>query len=92
MDNLKESNAKKYSIDRTYIHRVSTKIGVVVALYVAGGNFVVLGTLDEYNPRVVKTWLESLIKGIDIKVSILGTGTLDGYRSTKMGISLPTPV
>ncbi len=80
MDGQDGSKAlKKYAVDRTYIHRVSTKLGVVVALTVEGGKSSVLGTLDEYNPRVVKSWLESLIQDIDVQVSVLGTGTLDGY-------------
>lgn len=82
-------NGKKYAIDRSYIHRVRTKIGVVVALEVADGAAAVLGTLDEFNPKLVKSWMESIIQGVDIDVSVLDTGTLDHYHMGKLpGASL----
>jgi hypothetical protein len=84
-DHGKTHNGKRYAIDRKYIHRVSTKLGVVVALSVKNGREVVLGTLDEYNPRRVRSWMESLVEGIDIEVSVLGTGTLDEYETKEVG-------
>ncbi|MCK4977114.1 MAG: transposase family protein [Anaerolineales bacterium] len=83
-DRSESLNGKRYSIDRNYVHRVSTKLGVVVALSAKDGREVVLGTLDEYNPRGVKSWMESLIEGIDIEISVLGTGTLDEYETTEV--------
>ncbi len=77
-------NGKKYAIDRSYIHKVSTKMGVVVALDLGDDRKVVLGTLDEHNPRVVKSWMERFIEGVNIEVSVLDTGTLDYYHPGKI--------
>lgn len=79
------NNCRRYSIDKKYVHKVSTKLGVVVALSAKNGREVVLGTLDEYNPRVVRSWMESLVDGIDIEVSVLGTNTLDECQGTVLG-------
>ena len=79
------NNGRRYSIDKNYVHKVSTKLGVVVALSAKNGREVVLGTLDEHNPRVVKSWMESLVDGIEIEVSVSGTDTLNDYESTELG-------
>ena len=70
---------RKYAVDRKYIHRISNKFGVVVAMEAGSGKRVVLGTLDEFNPWKVKTWMESLVCGVEVEISIMETGTLDGY-------------
>lgn len=91
LDEIGESkNNKRYSIDKRYVHRVSTKLGVVVALSARNGREVVLGTLDEYNPRIVRSWMESIVDGIDIEVSVLGTDTLDELQGTVLGEYLAT--
>lgn len=83
-------NNRRYSIDKRYVHRVSSKLGVVVALSARNGREVVLGTLDEYNPRIVRSWMESIVDGIDIEVSVLGTDTLDELQGTVLGEYLAT--
>jgi DNA-directed RNA polymerase subunit RPC12/RpoP len=70
---------RKYAVDRKYIHRLSTKFGVVVAMDAGNGKKVVLGTLDEFNPWKVKSWMESLVSDVEVEISIMETGTLDGY-------------
>ena len=67
---------RKYAIDTYFIPSVSNKLGVVVAMRVRDGRPVILGTLDECNPRNVKSWLESLVGDVGIMVRILGTETL----------------
>lgn len=70
---------RKYAIDRKYIHRISNKFGVVVAVDAGNGKKVVLGTLDEFNPWKVKSWMEKLVSDVEVEISIMETGTLDGY-------------
>jgi DNA-directed RNA polymerase subunit RPC12/RpoP len=67
---------KRYTLDTNYIHRISNKLGVVIVLELWQGEYRVLGTVDEYNPRTVKSWLESMVKGFNIEVSLHGTGVL----------------
>ena len=74
---------RKYSIDREYRHRISTKLGVVVALDMGKKGSIVLGTLDEHNPRVVKSWMVSLLDDVQVDISILETGSLDPSKKTK---------
>jgi len=71
-----ESNARKYSLDREYLHGISPRFGVVVVLDAGGNKRVVLGTLDEYNPRQVKKWLDAITSDFDFKVSIVSTDIL----------------
>ena len=40
------------------------------------GKPLVLGVLDEHNPRVVHSWLEPIVSEIDVQVSLLETGYL----------------
>lgn len=70
-----------YVIDTQFIPNVSNQLGVIVAINLGNGKSVVLGTLDEYNPRLVKSWLEALVKDVDIEVSVLGTDKLNSMIS-----------
>ncbi len=76
------TNGRRYCIDKIYIHKVSSKFGVIVALSAKNGRQVVLGTINEYNPRPVKAWMEALIEDIDIDITVQGTDTLDNYQGT----------
>lgn len=67
---------RRYSVDTKYIHSVSNKLGVVVVVELKHGDYKVLGVVDEYNPRTVKSWLESIVRDINIEVSLHGTGIL----------------
>ena len=40
------------------------------------GNPVVLGALDEYDPRKVKIWLKPLLEEVDIEISLMETDYL----------------
>jgi len=68
---------RKYSISVEYIHGVSTKLGVVIAVDMGEEKRVALGTLDEYNPRQVQAWLEGLAKESGVEVSLVRTDYLN---------------
>lgn len=68
---------KKYTIDPIYLPGVSSRLGVVVVLDPGQGKRIVLGTLDEFNPRHVKSWLDQLTQGTDFRVTISGTDYLN---------------
>jgi transposase-like protein len=77
---LQERNAQDiariYTLDCEYMHGISSRFGVVLVLDAGRGKQVVLGTLDEYNPRQVKKWLEQLTRDIDYQLTIVGTDFL----------------
>lgn len=66
-----------FTIDQNYIHRVSAKFGVVVAVDVGGGQYAILGTLDEDNAHTVQSWLRPLVQDAEVEVLQLHTGKLD---------------
>lgn len=68
--------ARIYTIDQEYMHGISSRFGVVLVLDAGQGKQVVLGTLDEHNPRQVKKWLEQLTQDIDFQLSIVNTDFL----------------
>jgi hypothetical protein len=59
-------------IDPFYIKGVSETLGVVVGLDLSDGRRVVLGTLPECNPRIVKCYLEDLLVNADVEIKIKG--------------------
>lgn len=71
-----QSHVRKYSLDREYLHGISPRFGVVVVLDAGQDKRTILGTLDEYNPRQVKKWLESLTSDFDFSVTIVSTDIL----------------
>jgi hypothetical protein len=84
----KEQNLlRQYSVDTHYIHNISNKLGVVVMVELGHGEYRVIGVVDEHNPRVVKSWLESLVRDINIEVLVHGTNKLD-QEGFKRGYAL----
>lgn len=71
-----QSSTRKYSLDHEYLHGISSRFGVVVVLDAGGDKRAVLGTLDEFNPRQVKKWLEAITSDFDFKVTIVSTDIL----------------
>lgn len=67
---------KKYTLDRIYLPGVSYRFGVVIVLDAGSGKRIVLGTLDEFNPRHVKSWLEQITQDLDFQVAVSGTDFL----------------
>ena len=76
------NHIQRFRIDKNYIHKVSSKFGIVVAVDFGIGKYTILGTLNEHNPLSVKSWLEPLIQDTNIRVMELGTGKLDLFRTS----------
>lgn len=74
---------KVYSIDKVYIHRVSSKLGVVVAVELKSGRFAILGTLNEHDPRKVRSWLSPLVRDAEVDVIQMHTGILDQIHAAQ---------
>jgi transposase-like protein len=55
---------KRFNLDSHFIPRVSSRLGVVIAMDLGAGRISVLGTVDEYNPRKVISWLRNLVDGV----------------------------
>jgi DNA-directed RNA polymerase subunit RPC12/RpoP len=75
------NHIQRFRIDKNYIHKVSSKFGIVVAVDFGDGKYTILGTLNEHNPQSVMTWLQPLIQDININVLQLGTGKLDLFQT-----------
>ena len=67
---------KKYVLDRLYLPGISSRFGVVLVIDAGCGKRIVLGTVDEFNPRTVKSWLEQLVKDTGFQVRVAGTDFL----------------
>lgn len=64
--------AGRFLIDPIYIAGISEKMGVVIGLELTDGRQVVLGTLSEHNPKIVKRYLEELIYNTEIEIEVKG--------------------
>jgi len=89
IETWESSKRRTFTIDPDYFHKISTRIGVAIALDLGQDRCAVLGTLDEHNPRVVKSWLESLISNMNVEISVLKTGSLDHYVLSEVGDYTP---
>lgn len=52
------------------------RAGVRLVIDIGPGRYLVLGILDEYNPRAVQGWLEPVCRDIGAQVSVMETGRL----------------
>lgn len=68
---------KEFRIDKTYIHRVSNQFGLVLAVDLCDGDYIIIGTLNEHNPTSVLSWLRPLAQDTQIRIGQFGTDTLD---------------
>ena len=75
-----KKSTKIFSIDKKYIHKISSKFGVVLAVDLGMNEFTIVGTLDEYNPREVIAQLKPFVEGTNIEILQLHTGYLDNGR------------
>jgi DNA-directed RNA polymerase subunit RPC12/RpoP len=66
-----------YSLERIFPHNQPPGYGVKVAIDLGPGKVFVLGTLDEHNPREVRSWLKPLADHMELEVAIMGTGRLN---------------
>jgi len=67
---------KRYSMDKQYLPGKSSKLGIVIGVDWGDGQYDILGTVDEFNPRVLKSWLNYLLKDIGIEILQHGTSIL----------------
>ena len=79
------SPLQRYAIDRYFVPRISNRLGVVLVVDLGGPKPLVLGTINEHDPRIVKKWLEPLLTGSSIEVSILGTDLFYSHIFGQMG-------
>jgi DNA-directed RNA polymerase subunit RPC12/RpoP len=77
-----KTSIQPFIVDQTYIHNISTKFGVVLAIDFGDGIYTILGTLNESDPIHVTSWLKPLIGDINLKVIQMGTGSLDPSRAS----------
>ena len=73
---------QEYRIDKTYIHKVSNNFGLVLAVDLCDGEYIILGTLNEHNPSHVTSWLKPLVQGTNIEIAQFGTDTLNFMHLT----------
>jgi DNA-directed RNA polymerase subunit RPC12/RpoP len=69
--------ARRFTMDKDFVRHISPKLGVVILVELGKGRYEVLGTVDEFNPREVRSWLEPLLKDTNIQVSCLDTSILN---------------
>lgn len=67
---------ERYSLDDDFQLNFSPKLGIVVAVEWELGEREILGTVDEFNPRRIKLWLESMVDDINIEIIHMETGYL----------------
>jgi hypothetical protein len=81
MENQQESDSsRRYSLDTDFYLNFSPRLGIVVAIDLGDGKREILGTIDEYNPRSLKAWLETMVDDVNIEILQLGTGYLYQQR------------
>ena len=68
---------QEYRIDKSYIHKVSNSFGLVVAIDLCDGEYIIVGTLNEHNPAFVTSWLKPLVRDTNIEIAQFGTDRLD---------------
>lgn len=69
-------SGQRYALDTEFYLDYSPKLGIVVAIDLGDGRREILGTVDEFNPRRIKTWLETMVDEVNIEILQLGTGYL----------------
>lgn len=72
----------EYRIDKTYIHKVSSKFGLVLAVDLCDDEYIIIGTLNEHNPIAITSWLRPLVQDTNIEISQLGTDILNQVHIT----------
>ena len=72
----------EYRIDKTYIHKVSSKFGLVLAVDLCDDEYIIIGTLNEHNPLSITSWLRLLVQNTNIEIAQLGTDILNQVHLT----------
>ena len=68
---------QEYRIDKTYIHKISNNFGLVLAIDLCDGDYIIVGTLNENNPAFVTSWLRPLVRDTNIEIAQFGTDRLN---------------
>jgi DNA-directed RNA polymerase subunit RPC12/RpoP len=68
---------QEYRIDKSYVHKVSNNFGLVLAVDLSDGDYIIVGTLNENNPSFVTSWLKPLVRDTNIEITQFGTDRLD---------------
>jgi len=76
------SQTQRFTLDQNYIHRISSKFGVVVAIDLGDGKRTIIGTLNEHNPAIVTSWLQPIIKDVNLDMVQLGSNKLDRFSAS----------
>ncbi|HEY9088929.1 MAG TPA: hypothetical protein VIO36_12225 [Anaerolineaceae bacterium] len=70
-----------YLMERTHITQDKLRAGVRLVIDLGPGRHIVLGILDEYNPRAVAGWLEPICAEIGAQVYTMDTGKLSSISA-----------
>lgn len=65
-----------YLMEKTQTQRDRLRGGVRLIIDMSQGKYIVLGILDEYNPKTVQSWLEPVCRYIGAEVYVMETGRL----------------
>ncbi len=83
---------RRFSLDHEYVHGVSKKLGVVIVVDFGQDHALVLGTLDEYDPQVVKSWLATRLQDWRVEIIVANTAILSEYNTLISGSVIPLSV
>jgi DNA-directed RNA polymerase subunit RPC12/RpoP len=72
----------RYKIDKLFLKYRGKGIGTSILLDLGKEKSVLIGKVDESNPRVLLSWLEPVTREFGIQAFIFGTDILDRYRSS----------
>jgi hypothetical protein len=75
-DALNPDRPDRYTIDQLFLKNKGHGIGTSIVVDLGDGKKVALGKMPEVNYRKVLTWLEPILKDLDIRVSVIETGKL----------------
>ena len=70
----------RYSIDKQFLKIKTRGIGTSIVVELGGGKTAVLGRMDEVDYRKILTWLEPIVKDLEIQISVMGTDVLFGMN------------
>ena len=78
-DTSSPDRPSRYWIDKLFLKNKGRGIGTSIVLDLGEGKTVILGKIDEVNPRIVLDWLAPFIKDLDVEVAQFGTDVLEKF-------------
>jgi hypothetical protein len=79
-DHTGPDSSPRYKIDKIFLKYRGSVIGTIIILDLGKDKKVVLGKVDEANPRVLLAWLEPIVHELHIQALVCGTDILDQYH------------